>query len=548
MGVSARQYHKGLIGRCTRLEVAGSSDVGCIQECVGHRLGETCLSPLCGNTNRMVFHIRFWSTSEPVLPATQTARFDSKARDKLPFCWLGKIGQRLLRKRMGGLHQGQQRDAHRSQTRHRTQAVTHRMFPVLGQQGASGLGACAGSGLDHPIPIVPAGLSPLSSRERKKRGRARTLNANDDTSRIRCRNREHQDQASEQEPKRWYTHVTSMKVLRLNSETFPMASEERREYDRAGVEIECRELPSEYEDEALLRQADALGVVSAKIGRTIIGRLENCKVISRYGTGTDNIDVAFATSRRILVTNVPDFGLSEMADHTLALLLALARKLFIMDRCTRTGQWQARVKEPVQRIAGKTLGLVGFGRIGREVARRAVTFGLQILATDPQLDYAACARLGVVPVSLPELLESSDFVSLHLPLIPETLHLIGERELCRMKRSAFLINTARGAVVDEAALVKALQQGWIAGAGLDVYEGLSMFDLHPPVPDHPLFRMENVILTPHCGGCSGESLQELYQRGAQNALTVLQGLWPHHCVNPEVVPRISLVRAAGYTG
>jgi D-3-phosphoglycerate dehydrogenase / 2-oxoglutarate reductase len=333
-----------------------------------------------------------------------------------------------------------------------------------------------------------------------------------------------------------------MKVLRLNSSTFPMTSEEHREYQQAGVEVVCRETVNESQDSGLLRDVDALAIVSAKARGGLISCLEKCKVISRYGNGIDNVDVSAATSCGIVVTNVPDFCVSELADHTLALLLGLARKLLIMDRCTRTGAWQARIEQPVRRVAGKTLGLVGFGRTAQEISRRAVTFDLCVVATDPCIDSAACVRLGVKPVSFADLLENSDFVSLHVPLTPNTFHLIGEPELRRMKTSAFLINTARGAAVDEGALVKALEEGWIAGAGLDVYENLGMFDLNPRIPDHPLFKMQNIILTPHSGGCSVESLEELYLQGARHVVIVLtEGKWPPHCVNPQVVPRISLV-------
>ena len=335
-----------------------------------------------------------------------------------------------------------------------------------------------------------------------------------------------------------------MKALRLNSMTYPMTSEERSTYEGAGVEVICRELVDARAEPELLASIDALGVVAAKVNADIIGRLTSCRVIGRYGTGTDNIDKAAATAQGLVVTNVPDFCLSEMADHTLALLLALARKLLVMDRCTRAGEWQARVRQPVRRVAGKTLGLIGFGGIGQEVAKRAAAFGLRIVAFDPFLDQAAAERLHVAALPLTDLLEVSDFVSLHLPLLPATHHFIGEPELRRMKPSAFLINTARGAVVDEAAVVRALTENWIAGAGLDVFEGLAMFDSNPVVPDHPFFKLANVILTPHTGGCSVESLEQLCREGAEQVVSVLKGRWPTCCVNPEVVPRQPLAPVA----
>ncbi len=333
-----------------------------------------------------------------------------------------------------------------------------------------------------------------------------------------------------------------MKTLRLNSATYPMTPEEKGIYEQAGVEVICRELVEAPAETALLASIDALGVVAAKVNADMISRLAKCMVIGRYGTGTDNVDTAAATVQGIVVTIVPDFCLSEMADHTMALLLGLARKLLVMDRNTRTGEWQARVRQPVRRVAGKTLGLIGFGRIGQEVAKRAAAFDLHTVVFDPFLDHSAAERLHASFLPLAKLLAVSDFVSLHLPLTPATFHLIGEAELRMMKPSGFLINTARGAVVDENALVKALRESWIAGAGLDVFEGLAMFDPNPTVPDHPLFKMDNVILTPHSGGCSVESLEQLCHEGGQQVVSVLKGIWPAHCVNPEVVPRQSLVR------
>ncbi|MCI0624948.1 MAG: hypothetical protein L0387_25455, partial [Acidobacteria bacterium] len=189
----------------------------------------------------------------------------------------------------------------------------------------------------------------------------------------------------------------------------------------------------------------------------------------------------------------------------------------------------------------KRLGLVGFGRIAQAVAERAKSFGLEVHAFDPFLDPQAVAQLEVTPTSFDEVLRASDFISLHVPLTKSTFHLIGEDQFRLMRPNAVFINTARGAVVDEQALVRALSERWIAAAGLDVYESLSMFDPAPTLPSHPLFRMENVILTPHCGGCSEESLEELMQEGARQAVSVLKGEWPQHCVNTDVVPRRQLL-------
>ncbi|MGI8989851.1 MAG: C-terminal binding protein [Bryobacteraceae bacterium] len=332
-----------------------------------------------------------------------------------------------------------------------------------------------------------------------------------------------------------------MHALRLNCNMFPISKTEKWEFTEAGIEVTAQEW---IEPQSALEDYDAVLVVSAKIPAEVILRFKHCRVIARYGSGTDNIDIAEATRSGILVTNVPDFCLSEMADHTLALILALSRKLFVMDRWTRQGQWQARVQVPTYRIAGKTLGLVGFGRIAQAVARRAAAFDLQVLCFDPCLDPVAAERLGVHSTDFSGLLRHSDFVSVHVPLTPETRHLIGDRELGMMKPSAYIINTSRGGVIDERALVSALAEGRIAGAGIDVYETLPMFDPNPSQVDHPLFHLDNVILTPHSGGCSVESLDYMMSQGARQAIAVLRGEWPSNCVNAFVTPRFPLTTPA----
>lgn len=283
---------------------------------------------------------------------------------------------------------------------------------------------------------------------------------------------------------------------------------------------------------------DGLLVVAAKVNSDSIDRLQNCRIIVRYGSGTDNVDVKHASERGILVANVPDFCLSEVADHTMALLLACARKLRLMDRCARDGRWRARAEEKVRRIAGKVLGLVGLGNIAQQVARRAQSFDLTVIAFDPFIDRGRAEELGVKLVELEELLEKSDFVSLHVPLNSETHHMIGEAELGRMKPQAILVNTGRGGLVDEVALVAALQQHRIGAAGIDVFDSLPMFDPNPAYVHHPLFDLDNVILTPHTAGTSVESLEQLMLDGAREAIAVLNGKPPHHWVNRSVVPRI----------
>ncbi len=323
------------------------------------------------------------------------------------------------------------------------------------------------------------------------------------------------------------------KILRANASLFPLSLEERQRYQDGGFElVETEQISTDLV--ASHGDTRALCVVSAKVTSTMIDHLPNLAVISRFGSGTDNVDVQAASRRRIPVLNVPEFCLAEVADHTLALLLGIARKLVRLDQAMRAGEWRARVTERMRRIEGKQLGLVGFGRIAQEVARRAQPFGLKLAASDPLASDEVFAASGVTRLSFDELLATSDFVSLHVPLTPQTRHLMSGPQFARMKPGAIFLNTARGAVVDEAALVDALRQGHLGGAALDVYEGFDLFG--PPVaaPQHPLFDLPNVLLTPHAAACSEESLDELMRYGAANAIAVLQGERPENCVNPEV--------------
>jgi D-3-phosphoglycerate dehydrogenase len=330
-----------------------------------------------------------------------------------------------------------------------------------------------------------------------------------------------------------------MLAVRLNATTYPVEDDERVELERAGATFVALEGQDQFEVIAAARDCDALLVVSAKVPAELIDQLNRCRVIARLGAGTDRIDVAAATRRGILVTNVPDFCTNEQAEHTLALLLAWVRRLPYMQAAMHRGEWTARCHPGVHRLAGQTLGLVGFGASAQAVAARAAPFGLKLLAwaRTPAKYQRAAEQLGVRLVSLEELLAESDFVSIHLPLTPETRGLLGAAQLARMKPTAALINTARGAIVDEAALVSALQTGRLAGAGLDVFDGIDVFALPGPPPDHPLLKLENVLCTPHCAGSSVESSRDSKVRGARNAALVLQGMSPPHIVNPEVAPR-----------
>ncbi|HBE78176.1 MAG TPA: hydroxyacid dehydrogenase [Firmicutes bacterium] len=331
-----------------------------------------------------------------------------------------------------------------------------------------------------------------------------------------------------------------VRAIRLNADIFPVNAEEREWIKAAGID-ELVEL-EDTSPEAIIhvsKDADVLLVTVAKIGRDVISNLQKCKVICRYGVGTDKIDLEAATERGIIVVNVPDFCLNEMAEHTMALLLSLARRLPDMNQKMISGEWNtARLSamENVSRIAGKKLGLIGFGNIAREVAKRAQAFNMKIVDYHRNVNPEIEKSFGVEPVSLEKLLQESDYVVILIPLSPQTRHLISERELKMMKKSAILINMARGLIVDELALARALKEKWIAGAGIDVYGHLDVFKEPQGPVESPFFGLENVILTPHVGAISLEAIHECPEKGIAEVRGILQGIWPKNCVNPDVKP------------
>jgi D-3-phosphoglycerate dehydrogenase len=317
------------------------------------------------------------------------------------------------------------------------------------------------------------------------------------------------------------------KAVRLNSVTYPVEPIERQELEAAGASFECLEGTSPKEILAAASDCDALLVVASYLPAEVIDGLTRCRVISRLGAGVDRLDLEAARRRRIVVTNVPDFCENEQAEHAMALLLAAARRLPSMWAAMHSGQWNARHDPGVHRIAGRTLGLVGFGRSAQGLAARARAFDLKIIAyarPNPERE-ALARRLGVALVDLDTLLETSDFISLHLPLTSETRHLIDAKKLALLKPTATIVNTARGAIIDERALIDALRERRIAFAALDTFETLEVFKENGRV-DHPLLALDNVLLTPHCAGSSVESTYESKRRGAENAALVLKGQRP----------------------
>jgi D-3-phosphoglycerate dehydrogenase len=275
-----------------------------------------------------------------------------------------------------------------------------------------------------------------------------------------------------------------------------------------------------------------------RLTREVISQLERCVVIGVGSVGVDMVDVEAATDAGIVVTNVPDVFIEEVADHTMALLLAMARRLKTMDRLASSGNWyEGRpVLNQVPRLWGQTLGLIAFGNVSRAVARRARPFGMTVLAHDPYVSELKMTGEQVEPVGLDELLERSDYLSMHALLNTETHHMLGTRQFKKMKRTAVLINCGRGPTIDEKALIRALRRGTIAGAALDVLEQ------EPPDPENPLLEMENVILTPHVASATTRMRPEVRRRVGREVSLVLSGRWPMSCVNPIVLPKSPLVR------
>jgi D-3-phosphoglycerate dehydrogenase len=266
--------------------------------------------------------------------------------------------------------------------------------------------------------------------------------------------------------------------------------------------------------------ADAVLHWRVPIGAAEIARLARCRVIAHYGVGVDRIDALAAAATGIYVTNVPRYGVAEVADHAVTLLLASARKLRALERTLRAGEWGVNHSRPIHRLRGRTLGIVGLGNIGSAVAERAAGFGLRVLAHDPYLPSERFAAVGAEPASLPELLRASDYLTLHVPLTEETRGLIGAREFAGMKPGVFLVNTSRGPVLDEAALLEALRTGVVAGAGLDV------FHEEPLSADSPLLRDERVILTPHAAYFSEESIIDMQAGASEQVVAALAGRRP----------------------
>jgi D-3-phosphoglycerate dehydrogenase len=316
-------------------------------------------------------------------------------------------------------------------------------------------------------------------------------------------------------------------VIHTDPDLHPLDSPLRARLEELGARIVPISGDTEFEGTAA--GADAILNADFRLTAPLISRLSRCRVISRFGIGVDNIDVPAATARGIPVANVPEFCTEEVANRALTLMLACACQIIQLDRRVREGNWRAgELPESVQ-VEGQVLGLVGFGRIARAVARRALLFGMKVMAHDPYLAPSDISSAGAAPASLEDVLSRSDFLSLHAPLTPETHHLINAETLRLVKPSAILINCARGGLVDEPALVAALRDQKLARAGLEVLEK------EPPSVDNPLLRMDQVVFTPHSAAHTKKALQRVRETAVDAVVRVLKGERLLHVVNPAAI-------------
>jgi D-3-phosphoglycerate dehydrogenase len=319
--------------------------------------------------------------------------------------------------------------------------------------------------------------------------------------------------------------VGPFKVL-ITDYAWPDVEIERRILAEHGAELivaeQGRQDAASLAQTAAEQQVDAIMTNWAKVPEPVIAASPKCRIVSRLGIGLDNIDVAYCTSRKIPVTNIPDYCLIEVAEHALALLLALSRKIGFYHAATMNGRYELQAGPKLRRIEGQTLGIVGLGNIGKVLVEKARGLKLNVIATSRR---GRTDVPGVRIVSLDELLAASDYISLHVPMAPTTKHMIGAAQFAKMKPSAYLINTARGGLIDHAALARALDAGQLAGAALDVQ------DPEPPDLSQPPYNDPRVIVTPHAAFVSEESLINLRERVARQVATRLTGGRPENIVN-----------------
>ncbi|WP_227888628.1 C-terminal binding protein [Cytobacillus oceanisediminis] len=310
----------------------------------------------------------------------------------------------------------------------------------------------------------------------------------------------------------------AFKVL-LTDYEFENLKYEEDVFKESGLDIEFVKAQCKTEDEVAeqAKHADAILNQYAPISSRVIESLENAKVISRYGVGVNTIDLDAANEKGITVANVPDYGMEEVSNHALALLLSWARKVTLLNNEVKKGNWDFKACVPIHRFNNQTVGVLGFGRIPRRFIEKVKPLGFKLAAYDPFVSAEDMASAGVQKMELDEIISEADYLSVHVPLIKDTFHLLNADRFSQMKKNAVIINTARGPIIDEKALIEALENGIIAGAALDVAEE------EPISIDSPLLHMDNVIITPHSAWYSEEAMVELRQKAAKNIVQVLKG-------------------------
>ena len=310
-----------------------------------------------------------------------------------------------------------------------------------------------------------------------------------------------------------------MKAVLVDSRSLTDGYEvEKGVFESEKIEFQISDCFTDEDILELCHDADAVMTVFQTLSSNVISKLSNCKVIVRYGIGFDNVDLKTATKKGIKVCNIPDYCTEEVATHAVSLMLSLNRNLKVLNRNVAKGEWSDAFSPPSRRLNTQTLGLVGFGKIAREVAKYSAAFGLKQIAYDPFLPEEIFNRQGVEKVELERLFKESDIISLHLPLNDETRHMINKESLKLIKKNVVIINTSRGSLINQNDLLEALKQKQIGGAGLDVLETEPLTD-----PSHELFSFENVIITPHIAYKSVESAKLLHEKAAKTVCSVLHG-------------------------
>jgi D-3-phosphoglycerate dehydrogenase / 2-oxoglutarate reductase len=306
-------------------------------------------------------------------------------------------------------------------------------------------------------------------------------------------------------------------IIAVTDSVFPSLDPAKAALARVDPDIRMAKSAGVDDILAVARDADAILVTYAKLPGELLRQLTRCKVIGRFGLGVDNIDIKAAAERGITVTYVPDYCMAEVSDHAMALLLALARKVALSNALVQAGRWEMPAVVPLRRLAGQVLGLIGFGNIPRALAPKAKAFGLEVITHDPFVAPDVLAVAGIAGVSFDELLARSDFISVHAPLSPATRGLLNAAAFAKIKPGALIVNTARGPLIDEAALIAALDSGQLGGAALDVVAS------EPLAKDSALLHRDNVIFTPHTAFYSVEALHELQTKCASDVARVLSG-------------------------